>query len=475
MISATATALALALIAGASAAPVQRRGLDLGKTYNGDGYVSSDFGVAEYMARSGKTLAETAAYFWPDAVVPYTITPVTTRFNEAGSLGDARANIEAAMRHIEAKTVVRFIDCGGQFSAPHHLCASYTRRMVITDETAASGLCHATAVWSTDAKAVTGSKVDLGSCITNPGIITHELGHALGLYHEHQRFDRQQHVLVSRAQANANPTNLGIKENVAGATFNFKYDFKSIMHYPIGGASGIKLNPEGQARMAEQAVAMAQVGHFQQLSQLDAAKLNLYYRGTATKFADDTVCTKVYIGAEDLVVPSATLVEAGSCGACATPATKRGVKEVLTPHGRSWTFTHWACGTTMTTTTTTVKPSTTATIATTTASTSTTTETTTTSTTTIKPSTTPTTTTTATTNPTTTTATATTTTTKKTTTTTTTTTVKQVTMPTTTTTTTAKPSTTVTTITTTTITTTTPPAPKTATTSTREFFTSGSI
>ncbi len=62
-----------------------------------------------------------------------------------------------------------------------------------------------------------------------PGIIAHEIGHALGLIHEHQRSDRSKYIEVR--YKNAKWQNWG---NFFQTPFNrhyTPYDFESIMHY----------------------------------------------------------------------------------------------------------------------------------------------------------------------------------------------------------------------------------------------------
>ncbi|XP_034752928.1 blastula protease 10-like [Etheostoma cragini] len=102
------------------------------------------------------------------------------------------------------------------------------------------------------------------------GNIAHELLHALGLYHEHTRADRDKYILIS-------PSNImqGMQKNFKiqqGKTFELDYDVGSIMHYGshVFSANGQPtIQPKSDVRNMGQRV---------RLTHMDIVKVKLLYR-----------------------------------------------------------------------------------------------------------------------------------------------------------------------------------------------------
>jgi hypothetical protein len=77
-----------------------------------------------------------------------------------------------------------------------------------------------------------------GSASSDISVITHELGHCLGLVHEHQRPDRDNYVIINWYNIlTGKEFNFEIMDNPLYIEQNFGYDYKSIMHYAVNAFS----------------------------------------------------------------------------------------------------------------------------------------------------------------------------------------------------------------------------------------------
>jgi len=64
------------------------------------------------------------------------------------------------------------------------------------------------------------------------GVITHELGHVLGLYHEQSRYDRDNFVTINWDKIpEMSRRNFELLAEDVMSNYGVPYDYKSIMHY----------------------------------------------------------------------------------------------------------------------------------------------------------------------------------------------------------------------------------------------------
>lgn len=64
------------------------------------------------------------------------------------------------------------------------------------------------------------------------GVITHELGHVLGLYHEQSRYDRDNFVTINWDRIpEMSRRNFELLSEDVLSNYGVPYDYKSIMHY----------------------------------------------------------------------------------------------------------------------------------------------------------------------------------------------------------------------------------------------------
>jgi hypothetical protein len=152
-----------------------------------------------------------ARWRWPNGVIPY-------EFDEAIPLSDPirQTVFGAAMNFWHARTPVRFVIRTGQ---PDY---SHVKRVPNKER------CSMHVGRKGGAQTL--------ECAGNPeqGRVAHELGHAIGLFHEQQRTDRDAMVGTSFVAIRDEPQNYGRKDDelMVGP-----YDFASLMHYSMNASA----------------------------------------------------------------------------------------------------------------------------------------------------------------------------------------------------------------------------------------------
>ncbi|KAI4788737.1 hypothetical protein KUCAC02_035667 [Chaenocephalus aceratus] len=176
---------------------------------------------------------------WSDAVMPYTISQ---------ELADRAFDIHAAFKMISDVTCIRF--------TPHTTELNYIEFR--------NGNGCASYVGC-----VGGAQALYSAPSCSVGNVCHEIIHALGLHHEHNRRDRDQYISVE--WSNIMPGKRSNFEVKQGDTQNLPYDLNSIMHY---GES--YFSQDGSPTVLSKTSGV-QIGQRTHLSELDVLRLNSLY------------------------------------------------------------------------------------------------------------------------------------------------------------------------------------------------------
>lgn len=154
------------------------------------------------LERSSLAFGPTGVIFWSNGKIPYVFDKTLE--------SDQRDELEQGMREWESHANIHFIPRKDEFNY-----------VLMKNEKDAGCSAHV---------GVTGGQQELNITENCPYYaVLHELGHSLGLIHEHQRADRDEHVKIIWEEIEAIQTHNFFKANsypVMG-----RYDMESIMHY----------------------------------------------------------------------------------------------------------------------------------------------------------------------------------------------------------------------------------------------------
>ncbi len=205
-------------------------------------------------------------YAWPKGIIPYTIDE---------RLKSKKRFILEAIRDWNAKTNVNIIDFELNKKLIERQLGSLDEvwkiRFIPSDKRSSSSYVGLRKV-AVSNEYPRSQPIKLGSF--NPRTIKHEIGHAIGLFHEHARHDRSRHITLHKHAIDEDSWHNFKKRDEAKDVGD--YDFASIMHY----AESIFTNGNGPTFDVKDYLSdheRANVGRSAEISDGDVKSVNAIY------------------------------------------------------------------------------------------------------------------------------------------------------------------------------------------------------
>lgn len=199
---------------------------------------------------------------WPNGEIPYVV--------DKDLAPKTKKEIRKALRHWKRKTCLHF----------RHKRDGDVDYIRFVDELGC---------WSYVGRAGGEQKVSIGPGCEFTGTIIHEIGHAVGFWHEQSRQDRDKYIQIQKENIQTNAVDQFNKmPKKVMDSMNYEYDYFSIMHYGTkffskNGKATIKIRKRGRRIGAE-------IGQRKGLSWIDIAQVHAMYNCNKIPSEESKTC-----------------------------------------------------------------------------------------------------------------------------------------------------------------------------------------
>ncbi|XP_031559636.1 zinc metalloproteinase nas-6-like isoform X2 [Actinia tenebrosa] len=213
-------------------------------------------------SRRRRAVKRLSKYRWPRGIIPYVISK--------GIAPKTRREIKKGIRHWRRKTCLHF-------------------RHKRTNDTDYIKFVNEPGCWSYVGRAGGEQKISIGAGCEFVGTVIHEIGHAVGFWHEQSRRDRDDYIKI--VKDNIEPSAEAQFKKLPNRlmdSMGYAYDFESIMHYgpkfySKNGKATIKIRKVGR-RIG------ARIGQRKGLSWIDIAQVHAMYKCNVIPSHESVTC-----------------------------------------------------------------------------------------------------------------------------------------------------------------------------------------